>query len=160
MVFPFAGRVRRRGGGDGVKGVSARNQLRGRVALVKTGAVNVEVELLLDGGDRLTAIVTEASRQRLELAPGREVVALIKAPWVILMAGRHEQASSARNQLVGKVASLRAGAVNTEVGLRLPGGASIYAVITNQSLRELGLKEGSEATALIKASTIILGVFG
>lgn len=143
-----------------MKGISARNQLRGRVAFVKTGAVNAEIELLLDGGDRLTAIVTEASRQRLDLAVGREVMALIKAPWVLVMAGRRERASSARNQLVGKVNSLRVGAVNTEVGLLLPGGANIYAVMTNESMRELGLTLGSEATALVKASNIILGVFG
>jgi molybdate transport system regulatory protein len=50
------------------------------------------------------------------------------------------------------------GAVNTEVVLELPGGGSVAAVVTNQSVQALGLAEGSAATALFKASSVILGV--
>ena len=64
---------------------------------------------------------------------------------------------SARNVLSGTVASVKKGAVNAEVILNLKGGASIAAIITNSSADNLGLKEGVEACAIIKASNIIVG---
>ncbi|MFD2273461.1 molybdopterin-binding protein [Undibacterium arcticum] len=54
--------------------------------------------------------------------------------------------------------SLTKGGVNAEVGIELPGGTVIHAVITNEAVLELGLKQGVAATALIKASHVILGV--
>jgi len=65
---------------------------------------------------------------------------------------------SARNQFTGKVKSLEKGAVNSEVGLELAGGTVIYSVITNDAVTDLGLTLGTAATALIKASHVILGV--
>lgn len=138
--------------------VSARNMFKGKITQLSNGAVNAEVELTTAGGDKLVAIVTEASVQSLGLAVGSEVVAYVKAPWVILLTGVADVRFSARNQLVGKVASLKTGAVNSEVGIQLPGGTVVYAVITNEAVAELGLKQGVVATALIKASHVVLGV--
>ncbi|HIH2747442.1 TOBE domain-containing protein [Burkholderia aenigmatica] len=64
--------------------VSARNQLRGRVETVATGAVNSEVTLALDGGGTLTAVVTNDSVDALQLDAGRQAIALFKASSVIL----------------------------------------------------------------------------
>ncbi|OXI36650.1 TOBE domain-containing protein [Burkholderia aenigmatica] len=64
--------------------VSARNQLRGRVETVATGAVNSEVTLALDGGGTLTAVVTNDSVDALQLDAGRPAIALFKASSVIL----------------------------------------------------------------------------
>lgn len=50
------------------------------------------------------------------------------------------------------------GAINTEVVLTLPGGSQVHAVITSEAVRELALEEGRPATALIKASHVVLGV--
>ena len=137
--------------------ISARNVFRGTVTGVTAGAVNAEVELTLPGGDTLVAIVTEASIKALGLAVGKEAVAYVKAPWVIVLTGAGEARFSARNQFAGTVENLTRGAVNSEVGIRLPGGVVVFAVITNEAVMELGLKEGVEATALIKASHVILG---
>jgi molybdate transport system regulatory protein len=65
---------------------------------------------------------------------------------------------SARNQLKGKVAKITPGPVNAEVILTLDGGQQIAAVITNQSVNSLGLAVGKEAYAIVKASTVMLGV--
>lgn len=138
--------------------VSARNVFKGKISALVDGAVNAEVELTLAGGDRIVAIVTEGSIKSLGLAVGQEVVAYVKAPWVMLLAGKQDVRFSARNQLTGKVGSVQKGAVNTEVGIALPGGTTVYAVVTNEAVLELGLKEGVEASALIKASHVILGV--
>jgi len=68
---------------EGAK-VSARNQLAGKVGKVTPGAVNAEVEIELDGGGSIAAIVTAASARSLGLAPGVAVTALFKASSVIL----------------------------------------------------------------------------
>ena len=138
--------------------VSARNVFKGKITALVDGAVNAEVELTLAGGDKIVAIVTEGSVKSLGLALGKEAVAYVKAPWVMLLAGPANVKFSARNQLAGKVASLQKGGVNTEVAITLLGGATVFAVVTNEAVLELGLKEGSEASALIKASHVILGV--
>lgn len=64
--------------------------------------------------------------------------------------------SSARNQFEGKVTSVIAGPVNAEVELTLSSGDRIVSVVTMGSVKDLGLKEGSSATALIKAPWVIL----
>ena len=138
--------------------VSARNVFKGKVTALVDGAVNAEVELTMPGGDKIVAIVTEGSVESLGLAVGMEAVAYVKAPWVMLLAGPANVKFSARNQLAGKVGKLQKGAVNTEVAVTLAGGTTVFAVVTNEAVLELGLKEGSEASALIKASHVILGI--
>lgn len=138
--------------------VSARNVFEGTITGLVDGQVNAEVELTTGGGDKIVAVVTEGSVKALGLALGKTATALVKAPWVMLLAGNSTLKFSARNQLTGVVKSLVKGGVNTEVGLQLPGGTLVFAVVTNEAVMELGLKEGAEASALIKASHVILGV--
>lgn len=64
--------------------------------------------------------------------------------------------TSARNQFVGTVSGYKAGAVNDEVELQLPGGARIVAIVTRGSTAQLGLKLGAGAFALVKASSVLL----
>ena len=65
---------------------------------------------------------------------------------------------SARNQLKGTVVEIQDGAVNGIVKIDLGGGNIISAVITMSSIRELGLKVGGTAYAVIKASNVMVGV--
>jgi len=65
---------------------------------------------------------------------------------------------SARNQLKCTVKEIHEGAVNTEVVMALPDGQELVAVITRGSVRGLGLKSGLPVVAVIKASSIIVGV--
>jgi len=65
---------------------------------------------------------------------------------------------SARNVLKGKVVKIVRGAVNDEVTLELPGGLQVVAIITYTSVDNLGLKEGKEAYAVIKASSVMIAV--
>jgi molybdate transport system regulatory protein len=64
---------------------------------------------------------------------------------------------SARNILAGTVSKVINGAVNAEVDLTLKGGEKVVAVITNDSVGHLGLKEGTSAYAIVKASWVIVG---
>jgi len=65
---------------------------------------------------------------------------------------------SARNVLKGKVVKVVRGAVNAEVTLQLSNGVQIVAIITNASVDSLGLQEGKEAYAVIKASNVMIAV--
>ena len=65
---------------------------------------------------------------------------------------------SARNILKGKIVKLVRGAVNSEVIIELPGGILLVSIITNSSVENLGLAEGTDAYAIIKASNVMVGV--
>lgn len=137
---------------------SARNQFLGKVTAIKPGAVNDEIDIEIPGGERLVATITSDSTKNLELVIGAEVYALIKAPSVMVMLPDAQLRLSARNQLTGKVSRMHPGAVNTEVVIELPGGIGITAIVTNESAISLGLEVGVSATAVFKASSVILGV--
>jgi molybdate transport system regulatory protein len=137
---------------------SARNALRGAVDRVIDGAVNAEVVLNIGEGVQIVAIITRQSVDSLGLKPGQPVIALIKSSFVILAKGSDTLRTSARNSLAGKVARIERGAVNDEVTLDIGNGKTLTAVITHASAEALELAVGERATALIKASHVILAV--
>jgi len=65
---------------------------------------------------------------------------------------------SARNVLKGKVIKITRGAVNAEVTLELAAGIQVVSIITNTSVDNLGLKEGKQAYAVVKASSVMIAV--
>jgi molybdate transport system regulatory protein len=138
--------------------ISARNALQGKITAVKTGAVNAEVDLTTAGGDKIVAIVTNDSVKALGLAVGGAVTALIKASAVLLLIEGSGLKLSARNCLKGKIAKISAGPVSAEVSIALPSGETVHATITHDAAGELGLTIGSEASAVFKASSVILAV--
>jgi molybdate transport system regulatory protein len=83
---------------------------------------------------------------------------LIKASSVLVLTDGVGITLSARNVLAGKVSKLSNGPVSSEVGIALPSGSTVYATITHDAVTELGIKEGVSASAVIKASSVILGV--
>ena len=64
--------------------LSARNVLKGRVKEVAHGVVNSEVTIELPGGTEIVSIITKSSAERLQLAQGSEIYAVIKASDVIV----------------------------------------------------------------------------
>ncbi|MCC7096180.1 MAG: TOBE domain-containing protein [Thermomonas sp.] len=135
---------------------SARNQYAGIVRAVQRGAVNSEVSLDLDGGDHLTAIITNRSVDDLVLREGGSAIALVKASFVVL--AEPGVRTSARNALAGTVLSCRAGAVNAEAELQLAGGRRLVATVTNERANALGIREGKAKLARVKSSHVILAV--
>ncbi len=65
---------------------------------------------------------------------------------------------SARNQIKGTVADIQPGAVNAIVVLDIGGGNKITSSITMGSVKNLGLKVGDTAYAVVKASSVMIGV--
>jgi molybdate transport system regulatory protein len=121
------------------------------------GAVNDEVTLAIVGGQHIVATITRDSSESLGLAPGVTAWALIKASSVIVVTDPQGARFSARNQLAGTISRIQEGAVNTEVSIALAGGATIAAIVTRESGVALELAVGMPATAIFKASAVILG---
>jgi molybdate transport system regulatory protein len=139
---------------------SARNQLTGTVTSVVAGAVSAEVTVSLKGGQSLVAALTRPSADALGIEAGTAVLALIKAPQVMIVKDFGGYRLSARNQLAGTVDQAIRGAVNTEVVIRLGGGDAIASTITNESADALALQAGDPVTAVFKAGAVILAARG
>jgi len=138
--------------------ISARNVLAGRVERVIKGAVNAEVDLHLVGGEKIAAVITNASVDALGLSAGNAALAIIKASNVIVGKGLEGARLSARNVLSGTISGIQEGAVNSEVTIRLPGGTQMVALITKTSATALALQGGDAVSAIIKASNVMIGV--
>ena len=136
---------------------SARNQFEGEVVQLTHGAVNDEVTLRTADGLDIVAIITHGSAKTLGLAAGKQAFALVKASSVIVMVDVSKNQVSARNCIAGTVTAVTTGAVNSEVTIGA-GSAQIAAIVTNESVERLGLAVGQAATAIFKASSVIVGV--
>ncbi len=64
---------------------------------------------------------------------------------------------SARNKMNGKITDIKTGEVMASVKIQVEEPGEITALITKESVEKLGLKEGDDATAIIKSTEIIVG---
>lgn len=64
---------------------------------------------------------------------------------------------SARNKMNGKITDIKTGGVMDSVKIQVEEPGEITALITKESVEKLGLKEGDDATAIIKSTEIIVG---
>ncbi|TKI07392.1 molybdenum-dependent transcriptional regulator [Martelella alba] len=135
---------------------SARNQFFGTVLARTHQQVQQHVDILLaDGETRLVVALTQQSGDRLQLAPGKEVLALIKAPWVSVQAGRLP-ADAADNVLHGTLTHLEQGQDNDEVLMALASGEMLCATVPKAISQEQHLEVGREITASFNADQVII----
>lgn len=136
---------------------SARNQFHGVVTALIQESVSFEVRIRLDDHNEIVSVITQESVENLELRIGMDVIALVKAPSVLLLTDTRVRVS-ARNRLWGTVYDLQTGPVNAEVTVALPSGKSVIAVVTRESCEEMGLATGVPVCAAFKSSSVILAV--
>ena len=98
-----------------------------------------------------------AAIKELGLEPGKPAYAVIKATEVMVGRGEHLPLS-ARNQFPGKVISIDKGAVNSIVKISVLAGNTISATISNAAVEELALAPGDDALAVIKATSVMVGI--
>jgi len=135
---------------------SARNQLFGTVLHRDSEQVQQHIDILLaDGSTRLRAAITRQSAERLTLSEGKEVLVLIRAPWVKI-ATDESRASHADNRLPGIVQSVQQGAEQSEVLVHLPDGQTLCATVPNSVVEHQQLAEGSEVVAFFNADRVII----
>lgn len=135
--------------------ISARNQIKGTIAEIKKGAVNGIVKLNIAGDNHISATISMDSIKELGLTEGKEATAIIKATSVMMANGKLK--ISARNQLTGVVSAINEGAVNAIVKLDVAEGVGITSTISMEAVKDLGLEVGKEATAIIKATSVMIG---
>lgn len=136
--------------------ISARNQFKGKVESVQEGAVNAVVTLKTAGNEIITSTISMEAVKELDLAPGKEATAIIKATEVMIGVG--EIKLSARNQLAGEIVKVEEGAVNAIVTLKTVGGNTFTSTISIAAVKELGLASGVKAKAVIKATSVMIAV--
>ncbi len=136
--------------------LSARNQFAGTVTKVTDGAINGIVTIDVNGTP-VSATISMAAIRELGLAPGKKAYAVIKATEVMVGLGERLPLS-ARNQFPGKVRSVEKGAVNSIVRMEVLGGNTLSATISNMAVEELGLAPGTAALAVVKATSVMVGI--
>ncbi|MFO2462186.1 TOBE domain-containing protein [Pseudomonas sp. 15FMM2] len=137
---------------------SARNQLHGQVVAIDSHGHNDLIRLELAAGLTLEAQITHDSTLRLELEIGTQVVALIKAGWLDLIA-THEPATPGYNCMSGQVeAILEADDGPSEVRINLSNGQVLCALASPQRLAALGTCEGGTLRLQFAPSNVLLGI--
>ncbi|MFZ4834757.1 molybdenum-dependent transcriptional regulator [Rouxiella sp. Mn2063] len=130
---------------------SARNQLFGTVIERDHQHVQQHIDVLLaDGKTRLRAAITEQSANRLQLSPGKEVLVLIKAPWVALNTSPCQE----DNVLESEIISIERGQDNSEVMLALQDGQQLCATVANGEMHMLA--SGQKVYASFAADSVII----
>ena len=134
--------------------LSARNKFIGKVTDVTRGAVNGIVKIELSNGQHITSSITLEAIDDLDITVGKEVTAIIKSTSVLI--GRGQLTLSARNKLSGTIIDINRGAVNAIVKVELPSNVVISSLITLEAVDELDLTVGTEVTAVVKASEVLI----
>lgn len=133
---------------------SARNQWFGTVTARDNSQVQQHVDIILaDGTTRLKVAITAQSGERLGLDEGKEVLVLLKAPWVNITRYA-EQARTADNQLRVKISHIERGDEQCEVLMALPDGQTLCATVPTVSATDL--EEGADVTAYFNADRVII----
>ena len=134
--------------------LSARNKFIGKVTDVTRGAVNGIVKIELSNGQHITSSITLEAIDDLDITVGKEVTAIIKSTSVLI--GRGHLTLSPRNKLSGTIIDINRGAVNAIVKVELPSNVVISSSITLEAVDELDLTVGTEVTAVVKASEVLI----
>ena len=137
---------------------SARNQFIGRIVSVTARTVDAEVLIEIQGGQRISAGVTNESVESLSLRPGRSVWTLVKAVAVGIVREPETATAPGTNTLCGLVQRITRGEGPAEVVIALSSGVTVRGVIAADRLDQLGITEQFPACAVFSAASVIVGV--
>lgn len=132
---------------------SARNALRGTVAMIESDEVTARVVVDLGDGLEITSIITRRSRDELDLTVGKPAIALIKSSFVVL--SEEVTADEGGNRLVGIVVDREDGREVSEITVRLSAGKTLVATVP-ASAKTPAL--GDRVVATVAPSNVILAV--
>ena len=135
--------------------ISARNHFHGIVKEIRKGAVNGIVKLETPGGNRVSSTISMEAIEDLKLAEGKKACIFVKATEVML--ANDNLKISARNQWKGTVKEIKEGSVNAIVKLEIEADVIISATISMEAIKDLALAVGSNAVAIVKSTSVILG---
>ncbi|MFP1721994.1 molybdenum-dependent transcriptional regulator [Lonsdalea quercina] len=135
---------------------SARNQLFGTLISRAEQPVQQYLKILLaDGKTQIQAAVTAQSAERLQLTQGKEVLALIKAPWVSVTP-QAQVSPDVDNVLPGQITHLQAGHDHSEILVTLTGGEVLCATLSNAAVARYALQLDQFVNASFSAEQVII----
>ena len=134
--------------------ISARNQFKGIVTNINEGAINAIVSIEANGEVISSTISLNAVRE-LGLKKGDAAYAVIKATEVMIATELPK--ISARNKFHGVIKGIQSGSVNDIVTLETKFGV-VSSTISKNAVEELELSVGKEAYAIIKATSVMVGI--
>ena len=123
------------------------SKLCGTIVNIVQGCVHAHIQILWKDIP-LSVIITRASCDDMHLSVGDKIYVLIKGTDVML-AKSFSGMLSARNKIKGVVKQIIQGDVLSKVFVKSQGDM-LHAYITNNSLREMDIREGDEVTAIVK----------
>lgn len=129
------------------------NRLRGRIIGIESNG-HVSLVDVAVGNDSFTAILLETPASTPYLAEGNDVTVLFKETEVSLAKNLSGELSL-RNRIRGVVRGIRRGDILSEIALDYQG-EIITSIVTSRAVASLGLREGDEVEALIKANEVSL----
>ncbi len=135
---------------------SARNQFFGTI--IERDHLQVQQHVNVQLADQKTVIraaLTEKSADRLNLKEGKEVLVLIKVPWVNIEKGA-SVAQQYDNALSGTLTQIETGNENSELVVTLEGGLEVCATCSNQHVTQQKLHINDTVTALFNADQVII----
>lgn len=134
--------------------ISARNQFKGIVTNINEGAVNAIVSIEANG-EVISSTISLNAVKELGLKKGDAAYAVIKATEVMIATQLPK--ISARNKFHGVIKGIQSGSVNDIVTLETKFGV-VSSTISKNAVEELELSVGKEAYAIIKATSVMVGI--
>ena len=134
--------------------ISARNQFKGIVTNINEGAVNAIVSIEANG-EVISSTISLNAVKELGLKKGDAEYAIIKATEVMIATELPK--ISARNKFHGVIKGIQSGSVNDIVTLETKLGV-VSSTISKNAVEELELSVGKEAYAIIKATSVMVGI--
>lgn len=130
---------------------SARNVFRGVIIKLEKMGILVKVVLRTEKGLNISAIITETSRQNLELKTGKLLTAMVKAPFV-----RLEKAEKEENCFFGKVSKINKDELAQEIMVELSCGGLLCALYSFGAKPDFNIEQGMNAFVHFNPSSVIL----
>lgn len=135
---------------------SADNSFYGKISEIKDGAV-MSIVSIDCGGIIIYSSVSKHSIDRMGLKKGTEVCAVINSNQLIILDDEdNNDKLSAANIFSGTVTSVKKGAVNGEVFIKLSDTSSLYVIVTNESVDTMGIKYGRNLKAACSSASVIV----
>lgn len=136
---------------------TARNVFKGVISKVNVGPILAQVTLNA-AEHTISAIITTASAQALNITQGSLAKAMVKATSVLLAKEMDFSVMSVRNAYRGVITSIRGDGVMVEVVGKLKDETMLCALITQEALNKLGLSVGEEVFFFFKATSVMLSM--
>lgn len=138
--------------------ISTKNVFYGTISDIIRDVSVAQISLELKSGHLIYAVISNDSIEELKLEKGGPACALVKASSVMISNSAEPLIISAKNRIKGRISRISESTVQGEVSLDIGDGDIITSTITQNSVERLNLKEGDEAWAVIKSSSVIIGV--